>query len=77
MPKGRGGRPKKDDGGSETRQVRVFTDVADMLGWISFFEGKTVAQILDALVRDRVVTLYQPYIKEVERIKSLQKGNGE
>lgn len=57
-----GGRPKSEDGDQTTRQVRVFVDIADMVGWIHYFEreksGENVAQIIDPMIRDAVVKRY-------------------
>lgn len=74
MAKGRGGRPKKADGDRGTRHVRVFEDLADMIGWIYHFEGGSVAQILDPLLREQVATRYAPYAAAVAQIKSAESG---
>lgn len=81
MPKGKGGRPKKGDGDGETRQIRVFKDLADMLGWIqrlSQADGKdtTVAQIIDPLIRAEVTRQYEPFRERAEKIKKLEGGKG-
>jgi len=65
-----GGRPKSEDGDQTTRQVRVFVDIADMVGWIHYFEheksGENVAQIIDPMIRDAVVKRYMEYRKRAE-----------
>ena len=78
VAKGRGGRPKKAEGERATRHVRVFADLAEMIGWIYHFrtqagEQISVAQILDPILRDGVAELYAPYanaVKEIERAES-------
>lgn len=76
MAKGRGGRPKKAEGEKATRHVRVFNDIADMIGWIYYFESRkvktSVAQIIDPLIRDRVVERFGPYQAPAEAVKKAQ-----
>ena len=57
------------------RSIRVAIDLADMLGWIVYFERKkpkanrrTVAQIADPMLRDDVVEAFTPFRKDVTRI---------
>lgn len=56
------------------RNVRAYIDIANMLGWINFLERKkprkdrrwgSVAQIVDKLLREDVVDLYEPIEKDV------------
>jgi hypothetical protein len=72
MAKGRGGRPKKSDGEQPTRHVRVFEDLADMIGWIYHFESQeektSVAQILDPMLRAQVAARFAPYAEKVKKI---------
>lgn len=74
MAKGRGGRPRKEEGERGTRQIRAFEDIADMLGWICHFEGGSVAQILDPMLRAQVAARYAPYAGAVEAIKAAENG---
>lgn len=69
MAKGKGGRPRKEDGDQGTRHVRVFNDLADMVGWIHFFTGESVAQILDPMLRGPLVKQYADYEPRAEAIK--------
>ncbi len=48
---GRGGRPKKGEEAQETRQIRVFNDVAEMLADLALVHPRSTAQILDPLIR--------------------------
>lgn len=69
MAKGRGGRPKKEAGEAGTRGVRVYADVAEMLGWILRVDGGTSAGLLDPLIRPQVVSRYAAIEGAVEAIK--------
>lgn len=76
VAKGRGGRPKKDEGEKGTRHVRVFEDLADMIGWIYYFESKeektSVAQIIDPLLREKVQERYAPYAARVKKMEEAE-----
>lgn len=77
MAKGRGGRPRKADGERGTRQIRVFEDIADMLGWVYHFRDQagdhtSIAQLADPLLRAQVVAMYEPYRPAVEAIKAAE-----
>jgi hypothetical protein len=56
----------KDDG---TKQIRVFDDLADMIGWIIKLEGGTVAKLIDPILRPEIVAKYARYEKQVEQLK--------
>lgn len=80
MANGRG-RPARSPDEPDDRQVRVFKDLADMIGWIHFFERKagrkvSIAQLLDPLLRKQVTKLYEPYAALVESILA-KKGEGQ
>lgn len=69
MPAGRGGRPKKTDGGQGTKHVRVFADVAEMIAWITRIKGNNSAQLLDPIIRSSIVSQYKILEREIEAIK--------
>lgn len=47
------GRPRKDEGESGTTQVRVYTEMAEMISELTLVLPKTSAQIIaDAAIRD-------------------------
>jgi FtsZ-binding cell division protein ZapB len=66
----KGGRPKKEDGDQETRQVRVFGDVADKLADLALVYPKTTAQVLDPLIRAEVEALHEKYKPLIEEAKA-------
>lgn len=70
MPtKGRGGRPKKDEGEKGTRHVRVFADLADMLGDIIDVEGGSVANLIDGWLRVHVVARHASLKKQIDAMR--------
>lgn len=69
MAKGGRGRPRKDDGEATTRQIRVFEDLADKIGWIIEIEGGSVANLVDPLLRNAIETRYEGISAAVEAIK--------
>lgn len=70
MPPKRG-RPSKEDssGDAGTRMVRLYNDVADMVGWIVELEGGTAAQLLDPLIRAAILARYKRIEPQVIKIK--------
>jgi hypothetical protein len=76
VAKGRGGRPKKAEGEKGTRHVRVFEELADMIGWIYYFESQqektSVAQILDPMLREQVLKRFEPYQDRVKRMQEAE-----
>ena len=72
MAKGRGGRPKKEDGDSATRQIRVFADLADMMADIIDVEGGSVANLVDGWLRHQVTakhTALKPLIDQMKKLR--------
>lgn len=65
----KGGRPRESDGDQGTRQVRVFEDLADKLGWLTRINGGNAAQILDPLIRPSIESAFKMIEADVERIK--------
>lgn len=70
MPPKRG-RPPKEDGSGDagTRMVRLYNDVADMIGWIVELEGGTAAQLLDPLIRGPIIARFERIKPQVQKIK--------
>jgi len=66
----RGGRPKKSDGEQETRQIRVFGDIADMLADLSLVHPKSTAQICDPLLRAEITELHERYREQIDAAKA-------
>src|SRR5687767_8270779 len=64
------GRPKLDDG--ETRMVRAYADIADMIGWLVRLEGGTVAGLLDPLIRAPILARYARIQHLVKQIKDAE-----
>lgn len=52
--------------------VRLYSDVADMIGWIVKVEGGSAAQVVDPLIRPQIVSRYERIKPLVERIKKSQ-----
>ena len=48
----------QDEPGGETRHVRVFDDLAEMIAWICRVENTTTAKLLDPIIRGSVVARY-------------------
>jgi hypothetical protein len=68
------GRPPKDED-EGTRMVRLYTDLADMIGWIVKLSGKkgyTAAQLVDPLLRPQIVARYDQIKPQVDKIKKAQ-----
>jgi hypothetical protein len=66
------GRPKSPDG---TRQVKLFSDLADMISWIVTLANDpkvTAASLVDPLLRPQIVARYERVRPQVERIKKAQ-----
>lgn len=67
--------PQEPDGEPDTKHVRVAPDLAEMISWIVFMEKKTgksrsIAQILDPILREDVVELFAPYQDIVRQLKA-------
>jgi hypothetical protein len=66
---------EKRAGEQATRQVRLYGDIADMLGWIADLVQKDTgkkfssARFLDPHVRPIILAAYEPYKARVEKIK--------
>lgn len=66
------GRPKLDDG--DTRMVRAYADVADMIGWIVRVEGGTVAGLIDPLIRAPILARYAKIEHLVRQIQAAEQA---
>lgn len=66
---------EKRAGEMNTRQVRLYEDIADMLGWIADLVQKDTgkkfssARFLDPYVRPIILSAFEPYKARVEKIK--------
>jgi hypothetical protein len=70
--KGKGGRPSKEDGESATRQVRVFHDLADMIGDIIDVQGGSAANLVDPFLRPSVLALHNTLKPLIDQMKKLR-----
>lgn len=68
------GRPRKDDTEPGTRMVRLFEDLADLLSDLSLVLPKTIAQIVDPLLRPEIELLHERYKAQIETVKAAQKA---
>lgn len=68
----RGGRPPASEGEKGTRQIRVFDDMADMIGWVTRINGGNAAQLVDPLLRPAISSAYKMIEADVERIKKAE-----
>lgn len=65
------GRPPKD---TQTRGVRVYEDLGEMLAWIAEFDGETIAEIVDPILRPTVEDRFEVIRHRVEQIKAAKAG---
>lgn len=72
MAKGKGGRPRKDEGDNGTRQVRVFEDIAAMLADLALVHPKSTAQLCDPLLRPEITELHKKYKLQIDAAKAAQ-----
>lgn len=72
MPTGRGGRPKKDEGDANTKAVRVFPDLKEMIAWITLIKKKKSANYLDPILREQVEADFNEVKPAVEAYKKAQ-----
>lgn len=66
------GRPRKEEPPQETRQVRVFTDIAEMLSWIVRIEGGSTANLLDPLIRGPILARFKTHEDVVTKIRAAE-----
>lgn len=72
MPTKSGGRPPKDAGDQATKQVRLFTDVAEMVADLADVLGKSTAQICDPFIRGDIGELWKEHKTRIDRMKELR-----
>lgn len=70
MPQKR--RERKGENG--TRQIRVYDDLADMIGEILDVEGGTAAALIDPLVRPQVSAKHEQLRSEIEKIRKAKEN---
>lgn len=66
------GRPTNAEGPANTRLIRAFEDIADMIAWIVRVEGGTTANLIDPMLRPEVTARYQKHEETVNRIKKAE-----
>ncbi len=66
------GRPTKEEGPGNTRLIRAFEDIADMIAWIVRVEGGTTANLIDPMLRPEVVARYEKHKDTIDRIKKAE-----
>lgn len=68
--------PRQDAREKATTHVRVFADIAEMIGWIVRVEKKDQrggsAQLLDPLIRPQIKAKYERYAPIIDRLKALE-----
>lgn len=67
-------RPSADSGA--TKHVRVFQDLAEMIGWVVQIRGVSAANYLDPLLRSTVESDFRAIKHIVDSIKKQQKAGG-
>lgn len=72
MAGGKAGRPKKGAEAGSTATLRVFSDLAEMIGWIVRLDGVSSANLLDPLIRPQISARYETIRKDVDAIKKLE-----
>ncbi len=65
-------RPKQDATDGGTRHLRVYGDLADMVGWIVRIEKTSSAKLVDPLIRPQITARYKQIEKLVEQIKKAE-----
>jgi hypothetical protein len=75
MPKHPGGRPKKGQEPAGSRQVRVMSDLADMIGEIVEVRGKgwSSVRLLDPLIRGEITALHAQLLPQIEKLRAIRK----
>lgn len=72
---GKGGRPRKEAGKSDTKHVRVSRDIAEKLGWIVRALGKSWStnRIIDPMIRDAVDAMFEENREAIETLQRAEK----
>lgn len=72
MAGSRGGRPKKGTEAGATATVRVFADLAEMIGWIVRLEGTPSSNLIDPLIRPQITARFETLRKDIDAIKRIE-----
>lgn len=67
-------RQRREKGESGTRQIRVYDDLADMIGEILEVEGGTAAAFIDPLVRPQITAKHAQLETEIQRIRKAKEN---
>lgn len=65
-------REKKGENG--TRQIRVYDDLADMIGEILEVEGGTAAALIDPLLRPQISAKHAQLEPEIQKIRKAKEN---
>jgi hypothetical protein len=65
-------REKKGENG--TRQIRVYDDLADMIGEIIDVEGGTAAALIDPLLRPQISAKHRQLEPEIQKIRKAKEN---
>lgn len=68
------GRPKKGEGESDTRLIRVFPDIAEMIAWIAEMQDIKTANLVDPILRPAILMRYEQIRPEIEAMKKLKES---
>lgn len=63
-----------DDGDRGTHQIRVHSDLGEMISWIIRVEGGTTANLLDPMLRAQILTRFERYKDEIEELKKAERA---
>lgn len=66
------GRPTAEEGPANTRLIRTFEDIADMIAWIVRIEGGTTANLIDPMLRPEITARYEKHKETIERIRKAE-----
>lgn len=66
------GRPRKDEGEADTRLIRVFPDIAEMISWITEMQDIKTANLVDPILRPAILMRYEQIKPEIEAMKKLK-----
>ena len=66
------GRPTSEEGPANTRLIRAFEDLADMIAWIVRVEGGKTANLIDPMLRPEVTARYEKHRETIERIRKAE-----
>jgi hypothetical protein len=70
MGKAKGGRPPRDAGDQATRQVRVFSDLAEMIAEVVEVVDVASANLLDPILRPDVEALHEKHLPRILKLRA-------